>query len=658
MLGTDDHFRLIEKAVLTTSGKSSEWRTASWARCLQDYKLDPSRPELVDLSNRELREELETFDADVALATSELEATLMMIEGGGYSAHIANRNGVIISERRSKDAGFYCSTDRIGAVWSEEVGGTNGIGTALKNLVPTAVFLSDHFYADLTGQACASAPFFGPDGSVLGVVNLSTYNPGVPQLAHRVVFGVAQITADRLETTYFRNAFRKYYTLAVNTEQRSPAIFAIDSDFRIVGATRNARTVFKLDESAVGTRTLWAIFEKVRGNPPLDYLCDNLRELRPLGSGKVIEVNLRRPLSVLPATITSLATANNTRTSKPKLGRKITSLVECAGDDRNMKRNIDVLRKVFGSGLHVLLLGETGVGKDTLTRALHYESERATGPFVAFNCSAVPETLIDSELFGYSGGAFTGASREGNAGRIVEADKGTLFLDEIGDMPLQLQTRLLRFLETQEVMPLGSGRVRSVDVQVVAATHQDLNSRVAAGTFRQDLFYRLAGTIVTLPALRDRDDLETLISNLISQLSEECEIAISDRAMKILLAHSWPGNIRELRNVLTRAAKLANGGIIEPDDLMLVPIAPVAPVLAGVMSTKGMQLADAGVGSSGHSSPSSPRKIAAVEAEKAALHAALEKFGGDPIACMEALRISRATFYRKLKQYGAAPEGR
>ncbi|MFQ6185967.1 sigma-54-dependent Fis family transcriptional regulator [Sinorhizobium meliloti] len=655
MLGTDDHFRLIETAVLSNSGKSSEWRTASWERCLKDYKLDPSRAQLVDLSRRELREEMDMFDADIALATRELESTLMMIEGGGYSAHIANRNGVIISERRSRDAAFYCSTDRIGALWSEEVGGTNGIGTALKNLSPTAVYLSDHFYADLTGQACASAPFFGPDGHVLGVVNLSTYNPGVPQLAHRVVFGVAQITADRLETAYFRNTFRKFYTLSVAADQRSTVMFAIDTDCRIVGATRNARSLFKLDDSAIGSRTLWALFEKIRGNPTLDVLCDSLSELRPLGSGKVVEVSLRRPLSVA-STPRSVGTELASKTARPTLGKKVTTLAESAGNDRNMKRNIDVLKKVFGSGLHMLLLGETGVGKDTLARALHYESERAAGPFVAFNCSAVPETLIDSELFGYSAGAFTGASKEGNLGRILEADKGTLFLDEIGDMPIQLQTRLLRFLETQEVMPLGSGRVRTVDVQVVAATHQDLNTKVASGAFRQDLFYRLAGAIVTLPALREREDLQTIIANLMSQVSEDCEVTISDEAMKLLLAHPWPGNIRELRNVLTRAVKLATSGVIQPDDLMLVQSMPARSeeAFAVVKSnhTRGLEPA------AQRSAPSMPRRIAAAEAEKEALAAAMKTYGGDPLACMQALGISRATFYRKLKQYGLTSGGR
>lgn len=649
MLHTDDHFRLIEKAVLEGPGQAgASWRTDSWARCLQTYKLDPSRPNFIDLSARELREAVDLFDDDIALATAELETTLTMIEGGGYSAHIANCNGVIIAERRSRDSTFYCGSDRIGAVWNEEVGGTNGIGTALKSLSPTAVYLSDHFYADLTIQACAAAPFFGPRGDVLGVVNLSTQNPGLPQLAHRVVSGVAQITADRLETSYFRNLFRKFYTLTISVEQRSPTIFAIDSDFRIVGLTRNARAIFKIEDSAVGTRSLWAVFEKIRGNPTLDYMCDSLRELRPLGSGKVVDVSLRRPLSVVSAA------AGAAQAAKPKarvrIGKKVTTLSECGGNDPQMKRNIDVLRRVFGSGLHMLLLGETGVGKDTLARALHYESERAAGPFVAFNCSAVPETLIDSELFGYSGGAFTGASKDGNAGRIAEADRGTLFLDEIGDMPLQLQTRLLRFLETQEVMPLGSGKVRAVDVQVVAATHQNLQQKVATGAFRQDLFYRLAGAVVTLPSLREREDLSIIISTILEQVAENTDVSITDRAMKILLSHSWPGNIRELRNVITRAAKLANNGLIQPEDLMLSPVHMVnAPE-----SQPSQQLSDAPLRVVG-STPTRatmPKRAATNEAERQAMLAALEEYGPDAVACIAALGVSRATFYRKLKQHG------
>lgn len=646
MLDVDDHYRLIERAVLEGADKSaSSWRTESWARCLNDFKLDPSRPQLVDLTSRELRVEFESFDEDVALATKELEATLSMIEGGGYSAHLANRNGVIISERRSKDSAFYCSTDRVGAVWTEEVGGTNGIGMALSRLSSTAVYLSDHFYAELTGQACAAAPFFGPNGDVLGVVNLSTCNPGLPQLAHRVVFGVAQATADRLETAYFRTCFKRNYTLMVRTEERTPAIFAIDSDFRIVGATRTARSLFKLQDSAIGSRTIWAIFEKIRGNPPVDTLCDSLKELRQLGISNVVEVVLKRPLSITPV---GSIKPSAVRSSTANIGKRITTLSECCGDDSQMKRNVAVLKKVFGSGLHILLLGETGVGKDTLTRALHYESERAVGPFVAFNCSAVPETLIDSELFGYSSGAFTGASKDGNSGRIVEADKGTLFLDEIGDMPLQLQTRLLRFLETQEVTPLGSGKMRTVDVQIVAATHQDLQAKVKAGTFRQDLYYRLAGAVVVLPSLREREDLETIIANVMLHIADGDDLSISAEAMWLLTQHEWTGNIRELRNVLTRAVKLAEGKTVKPDDLMLSPSVKIASP-----SIEELKVSERVATRRNVAAIALPSKKEAINlAEREAILSAIETHNGDAIACIDALGISRATFYRKLKQYG------
>ena len=296
MLDTDEHFKVIEQAVLAGADRAiAGWRTESWSRCLHEYKLDPSRPNFVELSSRELKSETEIFDNDIALAGKELEATLSMIEGGGYSAHIANRNGVIINERRSRDSTFYCGSDRVGAVWSEQVGGTNGIGTALTTLTPAAVYLADHFYADLTVQACAAAPFFGPDGQVLGIINLSTQNPGLPQLAHRVVFGVAQITAQRLETRYFRDFFRKNFILTIAGDFKTPAMVAFDDDYRIVGATRAAKTLLRLDDSSIGSRNLWGVFEKSRGNLSLENLCESIRELRPLGSGRVFDVSFQPP---------------------------------------------------------------------------------------------------------------------------------------------------------------------------------------------------------------------------------------------------------------------------------------------------------------------------------------------------------------------------
>lgn len=639
----EDHFRIIEHAVLS-GHDTNDWRVKSWARCLRDYKLNPSRFELVELGGSEIREEKDTFGFDLSLATSELEATLTMIEGGGYSAHIANQNGVVISERWSRDSTYYCTTDRVGAVWKEELGGTNGIGTAIKTKEPTAVYLADHFFADLTGQACAAAPFFGPDGSLIGVLNLSTRNPGLPTLAHRVVYGIAQMSAERLETQYFRDYFRRYYTLTISHKRESPIVLAIDSDTRIVGATRKARAVFGLDDAAIGNRSMWAVFEKIRGNPTLDYLCEHLRELRPLGQNILVDAVLKRPLAGASTTpIQSKKSTNQTTALKFK---RYTTLADCVGQDPTMQRNVDILRRVLGTGLHVLLLGETGVGKDTLARALHYEGERASGPFVAFNCAAIPETLIDSELFGYSSGAFTGANKEGNSGRIVEADKGTLFLDEIGDMPLPLQTRLLRFLETGEVTPLGSGKTRSVDVQVIAATHQNLHEKVASGTFREDLFYRLAGTILHIPALRERKDMPHVIRTVLASVAPDQKIDLSQEAMLQLCSHKWPGNIRELRNVLTRAARLAHNNVIQPDDLLLStePRRQTSSTVEQADNSAQNRSAPISV-------PASSARGILEDAEKAALTSALEAAGGDPNLAASILGVSRATFYRKLKKF-------
>ncbi len=225
----------------------------------------------------------------------------------------------------------------------------------------------------------------------------------------------------------------------------------------------------------------------------------------------------------------------------------------------------------------MLILGETGTGKDTLARALHQEGGRAERAYVAFNCAAVPETLIDSELFGYGVGAFTGARREGSPGRLIEADGGTLFLDEIGDMPLVLQTRLLRVLESGEVSPLGSGKTRTIDVQIIAATNQNLKTRVAQGLFREDLYYRLAGVVIQLQPLRDREDFAQLARRMLDRVAGGEDVGLSDEALARLARHRWPGNARELKFVLQRAAQICEGGWIRPEDLMLDDEVPRGP---------------------------------------------------------------------------------
>jgi two-component system NtrC family response regulator len=229
-----------------------------------------------------------------------------------------------------------------------------------------------------------------------------------------------------------------------------------------------------------------------------------------------------------------------------------------------------MIEKVASTDATVLLLGESGTGKELLARGLHESSARGKQRFVAINCAAIPDTLLESELFGYERGAFTGANKQ-TPGRIETANKGTLFLDEIGDLPASLQAKLLRFLQERTVERLGGREEIPVDVRIVCATHQNLRERIVTGLFREDLFYRLAEIVVTVPPLRDRPGDAVLLAHaLVRRIADEQKrgrLGISDEALAAIEAHRWPGNVRELENVIKRAVILADGPVIQVRDL-------------------------------------------------------------------------------------------
>ncbi|MGH7191170.1 MAG: sigma 54-interacting transcriptional regulator, partial [Acetobacteraceae bacterium] len=276
--------------------------------------------------------------------------------------------------------------------------------------------------------------------------------------------------------------------------------------------------------------------------------------------------------------------------------------------------------------------------KDTFARAIHQSGERSDKPFVALSCAAIPETLIESELFGYDGGAFTGARAGGMRGKVVAAHGGVLFLDEIGDMPLGLQARLLRLLEEKEVMPLGSSRAISIDVRVISASNRDLSRMVLEGSFRKDLFYRLSALVLTLPPLRERRDIGELIQVIATEENGGLPVAIAPDAQSVLVAYRWPGNIRELRNTLATAIALSGGVRLERGHL--------GPGFAADVPA-------------GPDTPFSPCAQAAAEdanplrlAERDRLLLELKRRHWNATATAAALAISRNTLYRKLKKHG------
>jgi len=234
--------------------------------------------------------------------------------------------------------------------------------------------------------------------------------------------------------------------------------------------------------------------------------------------------------------------------------------------DAGVAQSLELAQRLTARNIPILLIGETGTGKEVFARAVHALSPRYAGRFVAVNCASVPEALIESELFGYQGGAFTGAAVDGYRGRILQADDGILFLDEIGDMPPALQARLLRVIETREVLPLGSDQAIPVDIQIISATHRDLEQSVQAGLFREDLYYRLCGMRITLPPLRERRDPYALAAAILAEESGG-QAALAPEVAEALSRYTWPGNLRELRNTLRVALAFAEDGIVGMEHL-------------------------------------------------------------------------------------------
>ncbi|MBK7457509.1 MAG: PEP-CTERM-box response regulator transcription factor [Betaproteobacteria bacterium] len=301
--------------------------------------------------------------------------------------------------------------------------------------------------------------------------------------------------------------------------------------------------------------------------------------------------------------------------------------------DAEMLRIGRLIERVAGSGASVLLLGESGTGKEVLAQGLHAASRRS-GKFVAINCAAIPETLLESELFGYEKGAFTGATKT-TLGKIETANGGTLMLDEIGDLPHSLQAKLLRFLQERTIERLGGRQEVPVDVRVVGATHQDLRAQIKAGQFREDLYYRLAEIVVTIPPLRERNGDAVLLAHAFlrrfAQEQRRGNLSLSEDAIRAIEAHAWPGNVRELLNCIKRAAIMADGARVMAEDI-------------------GLPVPDSG--DAGPPASEIDLRTVREQAEREAIVTALSRTNGNMVRAAELLGISRPTLYDLMRRLG------
>ncbi len=474
------------------------------------------------------------------------------------------QNVVVLADDRGTlmhtlgDAIFLDKAQRValscGASWHETHRGTNAIGTALAEGNSVEIHGAEHFLERNSFLTCAASPILSATGRLLGILDISgDQHNGHPHTLG-LVTTAARMIENRLITTSFGRAIRLHmHTHSEGIGTVAEAIVAVSDDGWIVGANRAAMALFQLNPLHFGKTQLHSVVE-VRME---DVLSRCMR--RP---GQATPLRLRNGSTVFAAVHgESSKSASSVIAQQAPTQRTPVDALSCLDTgDLRWRSAADKARRVLDKPIPVLILGESGVGKEYFARAMHDSSSRCNGPFVAINCGAIPENLIEAELFGYAPGAFTGARKEGSPGRLREAHGGTLLLDEIGDMPLTMQARLLRVLQERCVTPLGGGRGVDVDFALVCATHHNLRADAERERFRSDLYYRINGLTVQLPPLRERTDFEALVHRLLSGLNPKRDIRICADLLAKMALHSWPGNLRQLANVLRTSSAM-----LDPD---------------------------------------------------------------------------------------------
>ncbi|WP_218511629.1 sigma-54-dependent Fis family transcriptional regulator [Variovorax sp. dw_308] len=591
-----------------------------------------------------------------------------------------------------------------GVNWAEHSKGTNAIGTTLFEEAPTVVHGGEHFIHANNFLTCSASPIFDPRGNMLGVLDVT----GDQRSYHQHTMGLVRMSARMIENQWLSDDYGNRLRLHFHSRAEFigtllEGIIVVGGDGKILGANRSALDQLDMSSAALRMHSLTSLF-----GTTAPAVFDHFRSPLPtpmtlcLSSGRPFHVNARfngpQRSMVMEPQITSpvIDVQAHRRDAGAEAGKRYGTL---AGDtahsadgtlfsglhylntgDPQIATLVQKVQRVMNRDIPLLILGETGTGKELLARAVHQDSNRAKQPFVAVNCASIPESLIEAELFGYEDGAFTGARRKGAVGRIVQANGGTLFLDEIGDMPLPLQARLLRVLQERNVTPLGSLKSIPVDIAVIGATHRKLRDMIDAGTFREDLYYRLNGLVVRLPALRDRCDLDVVARRILLAECPHATPGISPQVMALFKAYAWPGNVRQLANVLRTASVMAagEGQIAEhhlSDDfledvqsarparlLAAAAAVPVAPTGAGAGQAPHLPhlpqvpaAADAnGLPAGAGMAPVQAVAEAAVartlgEAEVELIRKTLADANGNISEASKRLGISRNTIYRKLR---------
>ncbi|MGH6860651.1 MAG: sigma-54-dependent Fis family transcriptional regulator [Phyllobacterium sp.] len=565
-----DHIHEIEAVSLGCNTARDEAVVQSWRRCIAQHKLDPAQYcEAYIVPDAQLREHRQQSEQLINIARSGLENLFRQVAGQNYVLLLSDREGVTVEflgdplfDNNLRKAGLY-----LGSEWSEERAGTCAVGSCIQTGEALTIHQTDHFDNAHTALTCTAAPIYDAQGHLSAVLDISLLRSPQIKTSQNLARHLVTATTRRIELANLMAQTRNEWVLRFSCSPEfldvdPEAAISLDGSGRIIGMTHNGAKILARAAELDWRRPQDLIGQKVSRFFDMDV--DDLANLTRMRPSEERLVCARDGNSLFAHAIEP----NNPFRGTPSLPERIPlSLRKLSGGDARMAELQAKAAKLASRSVQILIQGETGTGKEYFARAIH-DSNASKGRFIAVNCAAMPEQLIESELFGYAPGSFTGALAKGRRGLIEEADGGTLFLDEIGDMPLALQGRLLRVLSEREVLPLGASRPKPVNIRVISASHRNLVDLVAKGAFREDLLYRLNAVTLMLPALRARADFAWLLDEILGKCAaDDVPPDISPEARYALGRHAWPGNIRELLNVLDVALALCENDRIELSDL-------------------------------------------------------------------------------------------
>lgn len=598
----------------------------------------------ISLTETELNNKLEANSELLSIVNDHMNVLYSITKDAGFCLTFTDNEGFILKRvaEKSELAFTDYSNFNEGSNWSEKIMGTNAVGMALETDSPCQIYGYEHYCKCACFSTCSAVPIHDPKGEILGVLDLT----GPYKYVNGHTLGLVVSSARSIERTLTLN---NLYVKMKNDnivkcgimKSIAEGLIALDSKCRITLINPQACKMLNIQEKD-------CLYNYIRQVLPKDnhYFFDVIASAKHV-YGKTIHIETTRGKKKFLVNCTPLINENQTITGNVvtlhELHHVMTKIVgaksnihfdNLIGETSIFKEAIDHAKLAAENDSNVLLLGESGVGKDLFAKAIHNDSIRRNEPFFAINCAAIPRELISSELFGYNEGAFTGASKGGKPGAFELADQGTLFLDEIGEMPMDLQASLLRVLEEKTIIRLGGREFIPINIRLISATNRDLSEEIKNRNFRQDIFYRLSVISISIPPLRQRrGDIPLLTTHFIKNFSERLGKTINKiepEVMDLLMNYNWPGNVRELSNVIERAVNLTRDGIITPDLL--------SNEFKGDKNRKIISIWG--------------DTISKDNMEEELIRAYMLKFNNNKAKVAKALNISRSSLYRKLMKYG------